>query len=215
MFKARDYYAELAEYVKRDKELVKKRCEGSSLVEIAWGWEKEKNDPIKHYRESELYIFTLSHYQTLLVERGTYAWFQNLIKRCGWKTMLDYGGGIGEYSIIAAKMGMDVDFLEVKGSKTMKYAEWKFKRHGISPRILFENHKIDKNYDFIVIMDVLEHVENPVPIIKDLATHTKFVIANPDEIPYNWLFPEHISKYDLRGSFEIVDRHLWEKKKQA
>ena len=212
MFNVRDFYQELSEYVKRDVELIKRRCENSALVEIAWGWEKEKTDIIKHYRDNELYIFTLTHYQTLLEQRGTFDWYKGLIKRYGWKTMLDYGGGIGEYTIIASKMGVNMDFLEIKDSKTLKYAKWKFKKHGVAPEIFYEGHKLDKQYDCVICMDILEHVEDPEPIIKELAEHTRFIIANPDEVPYNWLFPEHISHVDLREHFEIVDRYLWERK---
>ena len=60
-----DFYAEMAEYTKRNKRLVEERCK-TAFIELAWLWEECKNDPIAYYRESGLYTFDLSHYQTLL-----------------------------------------------------------------------------------------------------------------------------------------------------
>jgi 2-polyprenyl-3-methyl-5-hydroxy-6-metoxy-1,4-benzoquinol methylase len=204
-------FSELAEYVNRDLTLVKARCQFASS-ELAYQWEYYKDDPIKYYRESDLYIFDLTVYQTRLREHAFYEWYANLINNYGWKTGLDYGGGIGEYTIVACQNGVQMDFLEIKDSKTLDYAKWRFKKYGISPVLRYEDFKIEQDYDFIVAMDVFEHMEKPEPVIKAIAEHTEYIFCNPDQIQFNWLYPQHISKFILEPYFENVGLYLWKRK---
>jgi len=207
-------YEDLAEYTSRNPDLVRWRCK-IAAIELAWEWEKYKDDPLAFYRESDLYIFDLTEYQSRLNEVGIHQWFVEKIMNNQWKTMLDYGGGIGEYTLIASKLGIKVDFLEVAGSKTLDYAKWRFNKYDIRPTIFDENHKIDKKYDLIIAMDVLEHMSSPQPLIKDFASHSEFIMANPDQIVYNALYPQHISKYSLTDYFSLEERLLWKRKKSS
>ena len=204
----RDFYSELAIHTGRNRDLIQKKCENAA-VELAWAWEKYKTDPLKYYRKSDLYVFDLAFYQTLQTQRGTLDWYRNKIKEYQWKSMLDYGGGIGEWTLIPAEMGIESSYLDMKNSKTLKYAEWRFALYNIHPTILFDGQKLEKHYDFIVAMDVFEHIENPEPIIQDVCAHTNYIFANPEEIPYNFIYPQHISRYDLSKYCIHVDKYLW------
>jgi len=206
-----DLYDELAEFVSQDLALVKQRCQFAS-AELAYQWKYQKDDPIAYYRESDLYIFDLTTYQTVLKNHDIHKWYQNLIKNYGWKTGLDFGGGIGEYTIVACKNGVKMDFLEIEGSKTLEYARWRFQKHGVRPLFRGENFKIDQDYDFIVAMDVFEHMEKPEPVIKAIAEHTKYLFCNPEQIKFNWLYPQHISKFTLEPYFENIGAYLWRRK---
>lgn len=203
-------YQELAEYTGRPLELVTQRCQ-TAPIELAWQWERYRNDPLSFYRESDLYIFDLTMYQTLLYGRGFYDWYVKTIRTYGWRTVLDYGGGIGEYTIVAADEGVAPVFLEVAGSRTLDYALWRFDKRGlVNIEVWNENAGLTGDaFDFIVIMDVLEHLEEPVALIAKLAQCTRFVIANPGEVPYNCIYPQHISRYSLNPYFEHVERYLW------
>ena len=200
---------ELVEYTGRDINLVRARCT-LAATEIAWQFANYRDNPLALYRESDLYIFTLTNYQIRM--KKAREWFRNLIGIHGWKTMLDYGGGIGEHSIIACKEGVRVDYLDVEDSKTWEYAKWRFNKHEVNPDMLKEGTPIENDYDVIVIMDVLEHLENPKEVIEQMAKHTKYIICNPTEIKYNWLYPEHISRYDLEPYFKHVEAFLFERK---
>lgn len=205
----RNLYKELAEYTGRNLTLVEARCQIAN-VEQAWRWEKlYKDNPLKGYREDNLYIFDLTHYQMRLQKGNIHEWFRDMIRSYGWKTGLDIGGGIGEQTIIACEEGVDMTFCEIKGSKTLAYAKWRFDKYGVKPKIVFENYKIDRDFDFIVAMDVFEHLENPKPVIERCYMHTKFLFCNPGQIKFNWLYPQHISKYTLEPYFEEVELYLW------
>ena len=215
----RDLYAELAEYTGRDLTLVTQRCVYSAAVELAWQWEKYKDDPIKFYRETDLYIFALTYYQMRLKENKIDNWFQYMIKKHGWKTGLDYGGGIGEETLLALEQGVErMTFIEIARSKTLEYAMWRFKKSDLSGQIVIENENfpIDfakgMDWDFVVAMDVFEHLEDPEPVIKAIHKHTEWLFCNPDQIKYNWLAPQHISKFDLTPYFKHVDLYLWRRK---
>ena len=127
--------------------------------------------------------------------------------------MLDFGGGIGEYSIVGCKAGAEVVYQDIAGSKTADYALHRFYKHGIKqPELWDENHEIDRDFDLIVAMDVLEHLENPEEVIKNMGKHCTYLLVNPDLIMYNELYPEHISHYDLTPYFYKVDGYLWKNK---
>jgi len=212
----RDLYKELAEYTERDLNLVQARCQ-TAHVGLAWLWQEYKDDPIKFYRESDLYIFNLTYYQDRLQKNKIHNWYQYTIKKHGWKTGLDYGGGIGEQTILACEKGVKMTFVEVAESCTSTYAKWRFMRHlvrklGITPEFGFENFKIKKDYDFINAMDILEHLENPEPVLQDIALHTKWLFCNPEQIKYNWLSPQHISKFNLNLYFKHEDLYLWKRR---
>jgi len=207
----KNLYTELSQYTKKDLSLVTARCQ-IAHVELAWLWEKYKDDPIKFYKEADLYIFNLTYYQMRLQKNNIHNWYQHMIKKHGWKTGLDYGGGIGEQTILASQEGVKMDFLEIEGSKTLEYAKWRFKKYEIKPVFRSENYKINQDYDFIVAMDVLEHLENPKPVLQDIALHTKWLFCNPEQIKYNWLSPQHISKFNLELYFKHEDLYLWRRK---
>lgn len=198
---------ELATYLNRPLELVTERCKYAPY-ELAWRWPEYKDRSLDFYRESDLYMFDLTLYHDLIMPlRGTHEWFKNVIKNYGIKTVLDYGGGIGDYTILAKEAGAECDYLDVNG-KSKQYALWRFARRNMWPNVLDENAPWGK-YDLVAIMDCLEHIEDPEPIIKELAAKAKYIICNPEEIPYNWVYPQHISRFDLTPYFEKVENYLW------
>jgi hypothetical protein len=209
-----DFYAELSEYTQRDPELVKYRCECAG-TELAWLFPYYKDRVIDYYRETDLYIFGLTHYQEKLKTVQFHEWLAQFIRNYDIKSMLDFGGGIGEYSIIGCKEGLnekDVVYQDVKDSKTWEYAMWRFNKHEVRPIFWDETVVLARDFDLIVAMDVLEHLENPKPVIEAMSKHCKYLICNPDLIKYNYMFPEHISQFDLKPYFYNVQNNLWRNK---
>ena len=198
---------ELATYLKRPLPIVTERCKYAP-IELAWRWPEYKDNVLDFYRENDLYLFDLTLYHDILMPgRGTHEWFCKIIQKYGIQTVLDYGGGIGEWTIQANKAGAKCDYLDVDG--VMKdYAKWRFGRRGISASFLKEDDEFG-TYDLIAVMDTLEHIPEPEPIIKKLSEKAKYIICNPEEIPYNWVYPCHVSRFDLTPYFEKVESYLW------
>jgi len=200
-------YEELSEYL--HKPVTPEQCKAASFG-LVWEW-ANKESVLDYYRHSHLYVYDLTFYQTMLRSIGFKEWYESFFEQIHPKTGLDLGGGIGEYTIIAEQHGCKMDFVDVDG-ETLKYARWRFQKYGVSPVIHTEDFKIDKDYDFIIAMDVLEHIEEPEPRIKEFAEHTEWLFANPGEVQYNDLYPQHISRYDLTPYFYNVQDYLWRRK---
>lgn len=211
---SRDLYAELIEYTGKDKALVEARCNYADF-EMAWEWVTAPApgyNILEYYRNSDFNIFALTKYQKELQGNGIHTWFGRMIKSLGVKTMLDLGGGIGEYTIIAEQNGAKSTFCEVRYSKTLDYAGWRFGKHKVDPAIVFEEFEVNRDFDLVVAMDIFEHLKEPEKLIKKIASHTKYLLCNPNEINYSICYPQHISKFSLDHYFVNVDLYLWRKR---
>jgi hypothetical protein len=200
-----DLYAELAEYTGESYKDVLMQC-GLAADMLAMEW-KHKKSVLGFYRKSPWYIYDLTWYQTYLTSGGFYDMYEKSLGKAQGLKGLDLGGGIGEYTIHAKHC--DMDFIEVKGSKTLDYAKWRFKKYGVKPRIRYEDFQLKDKYTFIIAMDVLEHLENPEERIKELADHTTYLFANPENVKYTERYPMHISHPDLTPYFEKLCPYLW------
>jgi 2-polyprenyl-3-methyl-5-hydroxy-6-metoxy-1,4-benzoquinol methylase len=209
-----DFFSELADYTDQDLLLVTERCR-TAAVELAWQWNLHNfKDPIEFYRDSDLYQFDLSAYQNTLAESGWHKWYLQTLDILKPKSILDFGGGIGEYSILAHQAGIPkIDFLEVKNSKTLEYALHRFTQHSVPVNVLNEFSPLG-HYDLIVVMDVLEHLENCQQMIRTFSTIAPYVIANTEMISFNVFQPQHINTPDLSPYFENDNNDLWKIKEK-
>lgn len=208
-----DLYQELAEYTHMPYHLVWLRCQYAYL-ELAYQWyrQKPKSDKqfISYYKKTDYYIYDLTCHQEFFTDNIKKILLTS--KQYKIKKALNFGGGIGELAIKLEKMGIKVDFLEIKNSQTMKYALWRFKKHKVNPKILNENSRLRLEYDAIYLFDVLEHIKNPQSLIKKFAKITKYLFDNPGQMPFNLWFPQHISKYNLTKYFSEIKPWLWRSK---
>ena len=205
-----DLYADLTAYTGRDERLVRARCQ-TAIVELAWLWERYQHNPTAYYSETDLYLFDLTEYQAALRRGGMHTDFQAEIEAHGWRTGLDFGGGIGEWAMLAASAGVDMAYHDLYPGQTWDYAAWRFQRHG-SPVRMIERDPLAQRYDFIVIMDVLEHLPDPDALLAQLARRTEWIFANPDQLRYDWPQPQHISHYDLHPNWVQRGVYLWQRK---
>lgn len=209
----RNLYADLAEYTRRPQVLVEARSTHAS-VELAWQFERNKYNPLQHYRDTDLYIFASTRYQMELQANNMHEWYKSIIKHFGWKKGLDLGGGIGEQTILAIEAGVHyMTFVEVGNSPSLFYADWRFEKYKIKDKVRLANDtfRIFQDYDFIVAMDIFEHMKSPTPVIQSVAEHTKYLFCNPTEIKYNWLYPQHISQYTLNPYFKEIETYLYKR----
>ena len=205
--RAEQILTDLVEYIGRDRELVRQRCK-SAMYELAWQWPKTKST-LDFYRESDLYIFDLTLYQAMMVPDVNYMVEEAEIHK--FKKVLDFGGGIGEYTLrLIKEANAEVTFLELKDSKTLEYAKWRFKKYGIKPHIVNEDYTWqNEDWDAVVVMDVLEHLEDPKPVIEALKKRAKNIYANPEKVKYNQYYPQHISHFELDG-FKNLEINLYQ-----
>lgn len=206
-------FKDLVEYSKLPPKLCFERCKYAVReLAVLWHLRKPQNseDIINYYKKNEdLYIFDLTLYQLMMKENIKKMIEQ--MKDLGVKKILEFGGGIGEFTIQAARAGFDISYYDLNG-EIKNYALWRFEKHGVNPKILDE--KIDplsEEWDLVCVMDVLEHLEKPGEIIEKIREKTNYIFVNPEQVRYNILYPQHINRYDLEG-FETVEGFLWRKK---
>lgn len=209
-----DLYQELATYTGRDIDLVRQRCE-TALIELAWQWHEQnaKANPIEFYRKTDLYLFDLTRYQMELHDAGWYRWLQaRVLDELKPKSVIDVGGGIGETLI--QMTGPDKrDYLDVCGSPTMRYAEWRFRQRAYNIRIWDETPSLPiQKYDLIIAMDVLEHIANPELLIREFTDRSEYLICNCHHLPYGTYFPQHISEPNLEPYYRNIGGDLWRRK---
>lgn len=206
----RDLYGDLARYTGRDPDLVRQRCK-TALVELAWQWDAYKERPTDFYRETDLYLFDLTEYQMRLRTNGTHTWLRQTVRDHGWQRGLDFGGGIGEWALIAEDEGAKMAYHDLCPSKTWDYAAWRFGRHQAHIAML-QSYPLNERWPFVIAMDVLEHLPEPEPVLEQIARCTDWVFWNPYEIQYCYLTPMHISRYDPSPLFEHVEGYLWHRR---
>lgn len=86
--------------------------------------------------------------------------------------ILDYGAGIGVFSHILADMGNTVYYYDVP-SKTQDFA--KFINEKVNGNLIFlkEEDVFTRQYDVIVALDVLEHLEDSMSVVKKMNAHIR------------------------------------------
>jgi 2-polyprenyl-3-methyl-5-hydroxy-6-metoxy-1,4-benzoquinol methylase len=206
-------YEELAQYTGRPLELVRTRCQ-SAIVELAWQWHSNPDHPEQFYKNTDLYLFDLTEYQQRLYRANWYIWFQEILGELKIKRILDFGGGIGESLIQAYAAGVrELDYVDIKDSKTMDYAMHRFRSHNVSVQIWDGIPR--KEYDLIIAMDVLEHIPNPGQAIRRFKEAGPYLIANPEQISFDAVFlPQHISNYNLAADYQHIEGNLYQRRER-
>lgn len=207
--RAKTILDDLIEYTGKPAQLVRQRCI-NARHEIAWHYLDYEDRPLDFYRSTDLYLFDLTMYQSKLVPTVNY--MTEYAREYKMKRILDLGGGIGEYTIrMMQEADADVTYLDLKDSETAKYAQWRFKKHKVDPKVVGETYRWQhQKWDAVVAMDVLEHMEQDVAdkALNAMRRNAKYVFCNQEKIQYGEEIPQHITKFTLEG-FNKIDINLY------
>ena len=86
--------------------------------------------------------------------------------------VLDYGCGAGNFGLLFALMGFNVDFLDVEGEIT-DFVKWRLKKRYLNCRVLNEKDKLTETYDLVNCWTVIEHIENYKEVIEIVCNAVK------------------------------------------
>lgn len=156
-----DIIGDLADYLGKSKmEIIQEfraNQEWYYRKNLAESWNRKapvtEEQVLSFYKESgqdylrELVIFNLS--PLYWVKAGP------LVGTTG-KKLVDFGGGIGTLSIVLAKRGRNVTFIELP-SEHRKFAEFRFKRHNLEISVANSLAEVQE-VDAILCGDVIEHI---------------------------------------------------------
>lgn len=153
------------------------------------------------YDDTELEIFELAEWHARRFHDGpvNYALALRAARATGARRYLDYGSGIGSGAILFARQGLDVTLADVS-SPMLRFARWRLERRGLPYRTThLRNEPLTGGpWDVITLLDVLEHVADPLALVRSLRSH----LANPHGLlviraPFEDERPQHIA-HDMR-----------------
>ncbi len=137
-----------------------------------WRAKMHRTDPAavtEFYNQSETELFDLLEWHA--TDPGNHRALvcaDAAAERTG-RRFLDYGSGVGSNALVFASAGFDVTLADVS-DQLLAFAAWRFERRGL--RVQTIDLKRDRPaagaYDAVLCFDVLEHIPNPVPVIRGM-----------------------------------------------
>jgi 2-polyprenyl-3-methyl-5-hydroxy-6-metoxy-1,4-benzoquinol methylase len=88
------------------------------------------------------------------------------------KDFMEFGGGTGIFCDIVHHMGKNVTYLDLP-TPQMEFARWRYKKYNLPIRIVETQPgklELDREYDIFFTDAVIEHIPDPVPPVRHLAS---------------------------------------------
>ena len=202
---------DLAEYLSEPLEEVAQRCNSAPDFEkISSRWEASES-PDQFYREGsgDHYLYDLAGFNSSSHYKARY---ERLLKLKG-ATMLDFGCGIGTTSLELGKrnrvVGYDIN------PEVLAFAKWRRSKMNGEVDVEFTDALPElSQFDFIIAIDVLEHIPDLDKFLLKLGRETKngAILYHWDSFedpqPMHYDHSQNIDKWLEEAGFEIKGR-LW------
>jgi 2-polyprenyl-3-methyl-5-hydroxy-6-metoxy-1,4-benzoquinol methylase len=121
-------------------------------------WNAGTGDPRAFYRRPEVGVAYIDDLTSWHSAGSVDSWFTTVSKAIpAGSHVLDFGAGIGSYSLMLAACGCVVDACEPNGI-LRQYIQWRAERHGLAIRVV---DRPGDGYDAVIAMDVVEHLADP------------------------------------------------------
>lgn len=137
--------------------------------------QKNREQVENWFKNNDKYIFELSDVHSRPTKQKIIRQAIYMCKKHVVKKLLDYGGGIGEDAIFAAKKGFNVSMADLP-SHTLEFAKWRATHHQV--RIKFieikDDQPLQKKYDGILCFEVLQHLFDPEIIALHFIEHLNY-----------------------------------------
>ncbi|MBF8249504.1 MAG: ubiG [Candidatus Levybacteria bacterium] len=134
--------------------------------------QQNKDEIVKWFKNNDKYVFELADVHSQNARKKISMTVIGIARKYKVKKILDYGCGIGEDSIEAARAGFMVTMADVP-SKTLDFAKWRAThlKLPVKTLVIKNDSPIKEKYDAITCFEVLQHLCNPETIIKHLINH--------------------------------------------
>lgn len=112
--------------------------------------------------------------------------------------ILDFGCGVGDYGIFMARKGAKVTFCDFP--ELINFAKFRCQRENLSCQTIFAPiQELQKEFDFIIFGEVLEHLNNPLGLLKSIqGTNLIFTSAYPFKSKKSFDDPGHLKNAFLQ-----------------
>ena len=121
------------------------------------------------YSKTTNYIYELSEYHSLEERKKLTLTCIGIMKNNNINTVLDFGCGIGQDSIIATINGLEASACDIDGV-TLEFARWRFRERNLNIETItiINDTPLSKKYDSITCFEVIMHVPNVEKTLKHL-----------------------------------------------
>lgn len=175
--------------------------QGVCDLEVEWKTEPRNTEESvdKFYKQTENYIFDLLPWNACGMFEEKLPPIFKLIEDNNYKTIVDFGGGIGFFSLVAANKFPDRQFIytDFMSSPQAQFAQFLFNKFSSSNVIMLdietEFYSTITKCDLIVTLDVLEHVAN-LELTLDLLTNITDNIYQYNTFCAHAGAPQHINE---------------------
>lgn len=171
----RSLLGELAGHVGISPAEARRRCQrAGDAIEVEWRLRVDagRAESIEHfYDENSSHLYELTWWHTLVEDPSPLAYVVALrfgLAR-GCRSYLDYGAGIGSGGLLFARHGCAVDLADIS-SLLLRFAGSRFARRGLPVGLIdLKGMPLPAaRYDLITVMDVIEHLADPVAAVEQL-----------------------------------------------
>jgi len=202
---AKNSVIDLAEFKGLTVEEVLKRGDDSrkKLNEL---WIKGEKKQISYYSKEieDLYLYDLATWHFL--SSGVWKWLKAVEDNVQGKKVLDFGGGVGTYTLLLSYLGFDVTFIDINPYNE-EFTRWRLKKYNLSAEF-----EVKGKYDSIICLDTLEHLLDPVSALRNF-----YNLLNPGGIliltyEFNTAHgekPMHLDSEEVIKTFEEIKDKLF------
>ena len=215
---------DLVEFSGKDKDIIERDfsqewSDLGSSVRAAWN----KAQPETDKQVEDFYRSTTSYIYDLIVVHKTWSriiWRKiaiELFHKYNVKTILDYGGGIGEDAIGFSEFSFQPIIYEIE-SPTAQFAKWRISSHNLKIGLITNPEELGQ-YDSIYCTEVMEHLVDPIKtinmfshLLKEngvlLVTHSFQRLGKryPSHIKKNVIYAENFTQMIEDAGFVYLEK---------
>ncbi len=166
---------EIKDYLKISNKEIDEYWGEKGTKRIKEDWEKSNpktpEDIVRFYEKEYIYIPELTSWHCQKLNDTILEIVKSLVFAVKHKCnkFLDYGCGIGSSGLFFHYYGFEIELADIS-SLLLNFAKYRFQIRGIRNKVRFNDlkeEKISKDnyYDFVSVVEVLEHVTDPVQVM--------------------------------------------------
>ncbi|MFA5014850.1 MAG: glycosyltransferase [Actinomycetota bacterium] len=161
--------SELAEYKDISKDDVKHRI-SESKIKLRDEWININGNGVANfYINNDYYLYDLTQFHANYGQCESIISVLEFSKSHKLQKILDFGAGIGSSAILFAREGFSITLADIS-INLLNYARWRFQKRNLKANFIDLNQESlpDSTFDLIVATDVLEHLDQPYGVLKDI-----------------------------------------------
>ncbi len=154
------------------------------------------------YESQPDYVAELTHWHTQFPYRAQ--WTEqvlNFAQEMKLESAIDFGCGIATEGLSLSEAGLRVDLVD-SNVETQRFVQWKIDHYGLSATM----HSAGGAFDLGLLIDVIGHLPDPFPVVRDLADRCRYLFYTED---FNIGVPAYPMHQDKPAGFDAWWRAHW------